>query len=201
MRKVEQLKCTVSDQKWDWVSVRDPDDTISDRLFFGDIRAGDYRIDGDLLRSLSPSKDLCERDFGSDEMADFLDYYNWISTTVWNDIFYITDTSSTYFEDFENRDQYNATREQYKAEEGSLRVHYKGLERESYSTIAVVGKQQGNRIVEDDRIDSVTAFENVKNKEALIKQKRTYGGIGRILVMIPCIFLLIFGIRRIRERD
>lgn len=64
-----------------------------------------------------------------------------------------------------------------------------------------MGKQQGNWIVEDDRIDSMTAWKNVGDKESLIR-KGTLNVIGgTLLVCIPCAFLLRFGVSKILDLD
>ena len=68
---------------------------------------------------------------------------------------------------FDEDNASSAMRNGYAREEGSLRIRYKGLLKEQYSKIAVVGKQQGNWIVKDDRIDSMTAWKNVGDKESL----------------------------------
>lgn len=195
-REVEQLRCTLPNKKWEWMRVRDSAEVLGTRIFFGDVKMGDFQIEGNLLRTLALYKDLHLSDFDETELANLIDSNESFSTEVWHNQFYITNTSSiAYFDDFFDEDNASsAMRNRYEREEGSLRIRYKGLLKEQYSKIAVVGKQQGNWIVEDDRIDSMTAWKNVGDKESLIRRGTLNVIEGALLSCIACGFLLRFGI-------
>ena len=197
-RDVEQLTCTLSNKKWEWKKIKDTDDTIGCRSFFGDASVGDFQIEGDLLRGLALYSDLYRSDFDQEELTRFLNSYNNVTTEIWNDRFYITNASSSwYLEDFEYDGEDSVTRSDYEREEGAIRIRYRGLPRESYSRITVIGKQQGNWIVEDDRIDALTVYDDIDNVDALVRQVvlLTLGGI--VLAMVPCVPLVFFGVRRL----
>ena len=197
VREVERLTCTLSNQKWEWRRVRDTEDTLGSCSFFGDAGRGDYQIEGDLLRSLALYQDLYPSDFNQTELDRLLDTYSVLTTEFWEDRFYITNSNSLYFDSYEYDGTDSSTRRHYEQEEGALRIRYKGLPRESYSRVAVVGRQEGNWIVEDDRIDSLTAFEDVESSSEVARRVvfQVLGGIA--LAMTICVPLIIFGVRRI----
>ena len=109
----------------------------------------------------------------------------------------MSNTSYLYFSDYEadKANDYNAG--MYDEEVGSIRIRYQGIIAEEYDRIAVVGKQEGNWIVEDDRIDALTAYENVEDAESLIRQSNTSLSIGVIIGMLVCLVVLFFGVKRV----
>ena len=196
-RNVEKLTCTLPNQKWEWRRVRDADKIVRCRSFCGDGGVGDYQIEGDLLRGLALYTDLYSDDFDQAELAGVLERFDGLSTQYWNDKFYISNTDSIYFDDFEYDGTDSATRMSYEREEGAIRISYKGLPRAWYSQIAVVGRQEGNWIVEDESLDTMTVFEDVKDAKSLASRdvRLVVGGIA--LAMLVCAPLIIFGFRRI----
>lgn len=196
-RDVEQLTPTLANQKWEWRRVRDPEAALSSRSFFGDAGMGDYQIEGDLLRSLGQYQDLFPSDFDQEELDRFLEAHPDLSAELWKDRFYFTNSDSIYFDDFEYDGKDASTRRSYQREEGSFRIRYRGLPREAYSRIVIIGKQEGSWIVEDDRVGCLTAYEDVENTGALIRTVVLHiiGGIA--LAMLVCVPLIIFGFRRI----
>ena len=195
-REVEKLTCTLDNKKWEWRRVRDSEDTFGSRAFFGDAGIKDYQIEGDLLRGLALYQELFPSDFYQEDLDRLLGTYNNLTTEFWNDRFYITNSNSIFFDDYEYDGTDSARRRSYEREEGALRFRYKGLPRESYSRIAVIGRQEGNWIVEDDRVDTLTVFENVKSSSELARRVvlMILGGIA--LSMVVCIPLIFFGVRR-----
>lgn len=119
-REVEQLRCTLPNKKWEWIRVRDSDEVLGTRLFFGDVKMGDFQIEGNLLRSLALYKDLHMSDFDETELANLIDSNESLSTEIRHNQFYITNTSSiAYFDDFFDEDNASsAMRGRYAREEG-----------------------------------------------------------------------------------
>ena len=195
-REVEKLTCTLDNKKWEWRRVRDTEDTFGSRAFCGDAGVKDYQIDGDLLRGLALYRDLGSSDFNQDELDRLLGTYDNLSTEYWNDRFYLTNSDSIFFDDYEYDGTDSSRRRSYERQEGALRIRYKGLPRESYSKIAVIGRQEGNWIVEDERVDTLTVFENVKSPSHLARRVvlMILGGIA--LAMAVCVPLIFFGVRR-----
>lgn len=119
-REVEQLRCMLPNKKWEWIRVRDSDEVLGTRIFFGDVKMGDFQIEGNLLRSLALYKDLHMSDFDETELANLIDSNEGLSTEIWHNQFYITNTSSiAYFDDFFDEDNVSsAMRGWYAREEG-----------------------------------------------------------------------------------
>lgn len=195
-REVEKLTCTLENKKWEWRRVRDSEDTFGSRAFFGDTGVGDYQIEGDLLRGLALYQDLGASDFNQEELQSLLDSYSNLGTEYWDNRFYITNSDSIFFDDYEYDGTDSSRRRSYERQEGALRIRYKGLPRDSYSKVAVIGRQEGNWIVEDERVDTLTVFENVKSPTALARRVvlMVLGGI--VLAMTVCVPLIFFGVRR-----
>lgn len=198
-REVERLKCTLAYKKWEWVRETDSEESLGSRSFFGDVSVGNFQVEGDLLRGLGRRKDLFPSDFNEQQLNDFMDRYDSVSLEIWNDRFYITNSNSLYFENYEF-DGDEIARSNYEDQEGSIRVRYLAVPREEYSKIAVIGKQQGNWIVEDDRVDSMTVFENVDSSADVAKDHLVSMGIGIAIELAICIPLMLFGINMIRKQ-
>lgn len=197
IRDVERLTCTLSNQKWEWRRIRDTDDQFGSKTFFGDASVGDYQIEGDLLRGLAQYTDLTPSDFDAAELNRLLETYDGLTTEYWDDRFYFTNTYSIYFDDFEYDGHDTSTRRHYRSQEGALRFRYRGLPRDAYSRIVVLGRQEGNWIVEDERVDTLTVFDGIEDTDALVRSVIFHVLGGIVLAMLVCVPLIIFGIRRI----
>ena len=198
IRHVDELCCTVSGRKYEWRSVANSEERVGDAHLFGDVSTGDFKVEGSLLRSLGMYRDIGKYDFDADELAAFFaEHPSFSDGYDREDRYYLSNTSYLYFSDYEadKANDYNAG--MYDEEVGSIRIRYQGIIAEEYDRIAVVGKQEGNWIVEDDRIDALTAYENVEDAESLIRQSNTSLSIGVIIGMLVCLVVLFFGIKRV----
>lgn len=208
-RYAERLNMT-ADNSIVWQPVGEEGEFPNQKYFSGDMQWVDYEIDADLFRSIggTATKNLYEEDFDADEVEALLQDYQALQFVEWDDdgrdILYLTDTEEKNFRDFETDEEdpeFNLTYYRMEDAVGSSRLHYTGINLDEVESVALIGRQEGNRLVKDESLDTLTAHENVTAKEDLIKKEKTEFGLGVLLFGFLggglCIF---FGVRNILKR-
>ena len=196
-RKVETYNKTM--QGYAWENVQEEEEVLKTEYLYGAIEAGDFEIDPSLLISLGAGKDLRETDFDAQELSDFFAYYNGLQGVEYKGRYYITDTSHHFVENVDDSDVDVLNEDYYTSEVGKTRLFYQGLNTDDIQSVAIIGRQEGNRLVKDDRVDSVTTYTNVEEKDDLMRKASFTLIIGIALGILICATVIYFGVRKIIE--
>ena len=201
-RQVEVYKYE-SSYRFAWRRVEDGETAVDSAIFLGTPDALEYEIDPALLKSVSAGKNITEADFDQDQLKEFFAYYDGLHSEVYTGVYYITDTNAAFFGDYDGKEDYsenNLYYTQHEEVEGGLRVHYTCYDTRDADTVAFIGRQVGNRLIKDDRVDSGLSYEGVHTQEELLKSynKNLSLGLligGTLLALLPLgigLFLLVF---------
>ncbi|MBE5905471.1 MAG: hypothetical protein E7277_01590 [Lachnospiraceae bacterium] len=190
----EKLK-EVADGKFKW-------EREYQQNLFGKLKGTEYEISGDLLVSVGRLVDVHKSDLDAKEMQCYAEnqIVEWGSLSNGSRV-YISDIDPVYFEDYgEDGNTLKAYIRKYRNQVGGSRVYYKYRDFSDCKNVAIIGKQKGNKLVRDDSVDTVPAFENISSKDDLIKKDRIYL-IGGIVVFagLGCGTLVFLGVRKIRN--
>ena len=195
-REVEELKYDGVDQiKWERLYSFNDEEELTDEVFFGNITGLEYEVDSSLLVSLSGnSRQLQKADYNEEDLKVLFDDIQGLGAEEYNDVLYITDTDSRYFKNCDGKKASDLLWNDYTEQVGAIRISYRGTVVDNIDSIALVGKQVGNRLEKSDDIDSISCFENIHSKEELMKayKKTSASGIG--FGLIVSIILLLSGI-------
>ena len=196
-RQVERYGRTVNGYEWE--NVGKDGDFPNEKYFYGRINGGDFEIEPSLLVGLGAGKDIKESDFDAAELNVFLQYYNGLQGETYQGIYYITDATAAYLDDISDESIDVLNEDLYKEQVGVSRVHYKGLSGDDIKSIALIGRQEGNRLVKDDRVDTLTVYENVENKDDLVRSSGFSLYIGVAIGALISLTILYFGGRMLIE--
>lgn len=195
-REVEELKYDGVDQiKWERLYSFSNEDTLTDEVFFGNISGLEYEVDSSLLVGLSGnSKQLKKADYNEEDLKVLFDDIQGLGAEEYNDVLYITDTDSRYFKNCDGKKASDLLWNDYTEQVGAIRISYRGTVVDNIDSIALIGKQVGNRLEKSDTIDSVSCFENVHNKEEFMKEHKKTSAFGIGFGLIVSIALLLSGV-------
>ena len=194
-REVEELKYDGADQiKWERLYSFSNEETLTDEVFFGNISGLEYEVDSSLLVGLSGnSKQLKKADYKEEDLKVLFDDIQGLGAEEYNDVLYITDTDSRYFKNCDGKKASDLLWNDYTEQVGAIRISYRGTVVDNIDSIALIGKQVGNRLEKSDTIDSVSCFENVHNKEEFMKEHKKTSAFGIGFGLIVSIALLLSG--------
>ena len=195
-REVEELKYDGADQiKWERLYSFSNEETLTDEVFFGNISGLEYEVDSSLLVGLSGnSKQLKKADYKEEDLKVLFDDIQGLGAEEYNDVLYITDTDSRYFKNCDGKKASDLLWNDYTEQVGAIRISYRGTVVDNIDSIALIGKQVGNRLEKSDTIDSVSCFENVHNKEEFMKEHKKTSAFGIGFGLIVSIALLLSGV-------
>ena len=192
-REVEELKYDGVDQiKWERLYSFNDEEELTDEVFFGNITGLEYEVDSSLLVSLSGnSRQLQKADYNEEDLKVLFDDIQGLGAEEYNDVLYITDTDSRYFKNCDGKKASDLLWNDYTEQVGAIRISYRGTVVDNIDSIALVGKQVGNRLEKSDDIDSIACFENIHSKEELMKayKKTSASGIGFGLIVSLALLL------------
>ena len=192
-REVEELKYDGVDQiKWERLYSFSNEETLTDEVFFGNISGLEYEVDSSLLISLGgSSKQLQRTDYNEEDLKVLFDDIQGLGAEEYNDVLYITDTDSRYFKNCDGKKASDLLWNDYTEQVGAIRISYRGTVVDNIDSIALIGKQVGNRLEKSDDIDSISCFENIHSKEELMKayKKTSASGIGFGLIVSLALLL------------
>ncbi len=207
VRYAERLE-EVAYGNYKWNRQYETDKFPNQKNIFGKLKGTDYEISGDLLVSVGRLVNVHGNDLDGQELKAYLKENPSWRAEEWGSLrsnsesrFYITDTDTSFFENYGEDEETSANGiKRYKQHVGGSRVYYKYRDFSDCKNVAIIGKQKGNKLVRDDSVDTIPAFENVKSKEELIKNDRLYL-IGGVVVFagLGCGALIFFGIRKIKN--
>ena len=192
-REVEELKYDGVDQiKWERLYSFNDEEVLTDKVFFGNITGLEYEVDSSLLVSLSGnSKQLQKADYNEEDLKVLFDDIQGLGAEEYNDVLYITDTDSRYFKNCDGKKASDSLWNDYTEQVGAIKISYRGTVVDNIDSIALVGKQVGNRLEKSDDIDSISCFENIHSKEEFMKayKKTSASGIGFGLIVSLALLL------------
>ena len=192
-REVEELKYDGVDQiKWERLYSFNNEEALTDEVFFGNINGLEYEVDSSLLISLGGnSKQLQRADYNNEDLQALFDEIQGLGAEEYNDVLYITDTDSRYFKNCDGKKASDSLWNDYSEQVGAIKISYRGTVVDNIDSIAIVGKQVGNRLEKSDDIDSISCFENIHSKEELMKsyKKTSASGIGFGLIVSLALLL------------
>lgn len=200
-REVEELKSDGEDQlKWTRLSKSEED--FTDEVFFGKITGLEYEVEGSLLNSLGGNtKQLKFEDYDKEDLDALFEAVPALHTEEYNGVLYITDTDSGYFKDCYRKKVSDLTWDNYIGESGAIRISYRGTSVDDIDSIALVGRQVGNRLQKSDTLDTLSCYENVHSKEELIQNHKKYSVIGTGLGLVISAGLLITGVILVAKKQ
>ncbi|WP_031554773.1 TMEM43 family protein [Oribacterium sp. FC2011] len=195
-REVEELKYDGVDQiKWERLYSFNNEEALTDEVFFGNINGLEYEVDSSLLISLGGnSKQLQRADYNNEDLQALFDEIQGLRAEEYNDILYITDTDSRYFKNCDEKKASDLLWNDYTEQVGAIRISYRGTVVDNIDSIALIGKQAGNRLEKSDTIDSISFFENIHSKEELMKEHKKTSVFGIGFGLIVSIALLLSGV-------
>jgi hypothetical protein len=184
-----------------WKPVYKDEGSIGPAIYAGDSGACEFEFGDGMFISIGSMTDIKKKDFNMDELNDFLAYYNGLDAVEYNGLYYITDTTSRFFNDFDRSDDDEHTMasdskyKEYKEEAGARRVHYQGLSANGdITSLCFVGKQVGNRLEKADEVDCLSCYENVHTREELIETDKFWVSAGAGVGLVFNFVLIAMGI-------
>ncbi len=118
--------------------------------------------------------------------------YDGVDQIKWERLYSFNDeTDSRYFKNCDGKKASDLLWNDYTEQVGAIKISYRGTVVDNIDSIALVGKQVGNRLEKSDDIDSISCFENIHSKEELMKsyKKTSASGIGFGLIVSLALLL------------
>ena len=173
------------DREKDWTPLTETStDWLKQRRLYGRVRLGEFEVDNELLLSFPAGRELTLQQLDADEVKALEAH---VETVEAMGVLYFSEAPLSCFSGGSAND-FDLDYEGYR------RVHYRYMELKPGETCAVVGLQQGNRLVKDPDLGGNAYYENARSQEDVVHKSSMSTILGMVIVGIICLALIALGV-------